>query len=150
MLASRTSGAMSSQGGSEAGNQFIVFATSSGSVAIKSSGVFNPDAQLLLLRDEGGTPIGPKLAIGTRGGGAVWLEPLSGFNAEIHLQAFRDTGARFERAGPALRIATDAPAIAPYGIDIAHIQEEVYVVTWTEGPVSDLQVKWRLVDLQAP
>lgn len=139
---------MSSQGGSEAGNQFIAFATKAGSVALKSSGVFNPDSQLLLLRDEGGTPISPKIATGTRAGAAVWLEPLSGYDAEIHLQAFRDVGTRLERAGPALRIATDASAIAPYGIDIAHIQEEIYVVTWTEGPVSDLQIKWRLVNLE--
>lgn len=145
VLASRELCAMPSQGGSHDHGRFMVFTTEGGGIGIKPSDLFDPDAPVLLLREEGGGPLTPKLAVGPSGGLAAWLEPGIGYAAEIRVQGFSATGSAMQRSGPAITIPTDAPAIAPYGIDVAHIQDGVYMVTWTEGPVSDLQVKWRLL-----
>src|SRR5690606_2080261 len=92
ILASRELCAMPSQGGNGAHGRFMVFTTEAGGIGIKPSDLFNPDAPVLLLRDEGGSPIGPRLAVGPSGGLAAWLEPVSGYDAEIHIQGFSGSG----------------------------------------------------------
>ena len=146
ILASRQGGSMSSQGGNESEGQFMAFITEDGAVAVKPSELFNAEAPVLHVREPGGGPLAPKIAVGPTGGAVAWIEPLTGFNGEIHLQGFVGDGFDMERAGSAMRITTDAPAIIPYGIDIEHIEDSVYMITWTEGPTSDLQIKWQMVD----
>lgn len=140
---------MVSLGGNEHLGQYVATVALDGTIALKPSTLFNPLAATLRLGTPGGAPIYPTVAVGPDNGAVAWLAPISGFNAEIHLQAFAADDKGIALLGSEAVVATDNPAIAPYRLSLIHIQDSVYMLTWTEGPTDELQVKWRFVDLDA-
>jgi hypothetical protein len=138
---------MVSLGGSGDRGQFLAAVAQDGTIGLKPSTLFNAEAPMLTVGSPGPAPIYPTVAVGPENGALAWLAPTSGFNAEIHLQGFSVDGSDIALVGSETIVATDNPAIAPYRISLIHIQDAVYMLTWTEGPTAELQVKWRLVDL---
>jgi hypothetical protein len=138
---------MVSLGGNEHRGQYVAAVAPDGTIALKPSTLFNAEAPLLTVGTPGDTPMFPTIAVGPESGAVAWLSQLSGFNAEIHLQAFTGDGYDISLVGSEAVVPTDNPAIGPYRLSLIHVQDAVYMLTWTEGPTSALQVKWRFVDL---
>lgn len=79
------------------------------------------------------------------GGAVVWYraDP-SPIRNEVIVQPF-DTSSGLS-AGNELVVPTSDPARPPYGPSIAHVDGQVYFVTWSEGPsTSDTRIKGRFV-----
>ncbi len=135
------------QGGmAHTNGRYIAWNSAAGEVRIKA--MYDPSAPTLTLRETGGnTPIYPRVAVAPGGGAVAWLEILSGNNTEVHVRSFSEGESTIEPSSSERIIVTDAPAIGAYRISITHVQDSTYFVTWTEGPTTNLQVKWRLVDL---
>lgn len=150
VLVGEGAGSMPMHGGNEEVGEYLVFTNADGEIGIKSADLLNAEAPYLTLRETGGSAIYPRVAAGQNAGAAVWMEPTgNSFDAAIHVQGFSGHGFSMEEVGDEIVIETDNPAIGAYRPEIAHIQDSIYAVVWTEGPTSDLQIKWQLIDLQA-
>ena len=136
-----------SLGGNEDRGQYVAAVAPDGTIAMKPSTLFNAEAPMLTVGSPGAAPIYPTIAVGPDSGAIAWLSPTTGFNAEIHLQAFAGDGNDIALVGGETIVATDNPAVGPYRLSLIHIQDAVFMLTWTEGPTTALQVKWRFVDL---
>ncbi len=134
-------------GGTEAHGQYAAVANADGTLSLKDSTLFNVEAPVLQVRSPGPDALYPTIASSEHGAAVAWLEPTMGYSAEIHLQAFRGRGYDLELVGEELTVSTDSPAIGPYRLSLTHIQDAVYMLTWTEGPTDVLSVKWRFLQL---
>jgi len=140
---------MVSLGGDDDRGDFVTVVAADGTLAIKPSSQFDESAPMLYLGTAGATPLYPTIAVGPQGGAVAWLQPTTGYNAEIHIQGFGNSDSAMVSQGSEQTIPTENGAIGPYRLSLIHIENSVYMITWTEGPTADLQVKWRFVDLAA-
>jgi hypothetical protein len=126
---------------------YLASGLDAGGLMLKQATTFDPDSASLALGTSGTVALYPQPAASEGGGAVAWLEGTTGFNAEIHMQAFLEGGASITASGDEITIPTDNPSVAPYRLSLVHVADSVYLLTWTEGPTSDLQVKWRFVDM---
>ncbi len=143
---SREKSSQVSIGGDSTQGLYLVSSRAAGGLLLKAATDFDPDsAELQLGGDK--LVVYPQVAANEGGGLVAWHEVTTGSNAGLHLQAFQKESGALVAAGEQVTIATDNPTIAPYKLSLVHLFDQAYFLTWTEGPVSDLQVKWRFVDM---
>ena len=77
----------------------------------------------------------------------AWLGGSMG--TELHLQGFGfgREGSVLMATGEEQTVATDNATIPTYQLEVEHMVDQIFLVTWSEGPASALQAKWRLVDM---
>lgn len=146
---SNDNGSQVSFGSSTAMGAFVVATRSAGGLILKPADALDPSSSELVL-DRAKAALYPQVALGDGTGVVGWLENTAGVEAEIHLQGFSSESTNPVAMGEPRTLSTDNATVGAYRLSISHILDQVFVVTWTEGPVSALQVKWRLVDMSAP
>ncbi len=143
---SREKSSQVSLGGEEGLGYYLVSGRSAGGLLLKSAVDFDPDSNELKL-GESKLAISPQVAASEGGGLVAWLETSAGFEAELYWQAFQNQDGSLVAIDEPRMVATDNPSIGAYRLSLVHLHDEVFMLTWTEGPVSDLHVKWRFLDL---
>jgi hypothetical protein len=146
---SNDNGSQVSFGSSTAMGSYVVAGRAAGGLIVKPADALDPSSSELVL-DRAKVALYPQVALGNGTGVVGWLENTAGVEAEIYLQGFTSESANPIAMGGARILATDNATVGAYRLSISHILDQVFVVTWTEGPVTALQVKWRLVDMSAP
>jgi hypothetical protein len=139
-------GSQVSFGSSAAMGSYVVSGRASGGLILKPADALDASSSELTL-SRAKVALYPQLALGEADGVVAWLENTAGVEAEIYLQGFSQAGGNPIAVGEPQILVTDSASIGAYRLSISHLLDQVFVVTWTEGPVTELQVKWRLVDM---
>lgn len=88
------------------------------------------------------------IASGKSGGAVAWYRSAeSPSRGKVILQAFNDELV----GGSEVTFDMVTEGIAPFGPDIAHVQDDIYLISWSEGDSGrEAEVKARFVKLSAP
>jgi len=78
------------------------------------------------------TDVVPRLVAGESALGLAWLRITSGFRADLFYRRIEATGTTIT-AGAEMEIATIRDVYAPYAIDLIHIRDDVFFITWAQG-----------------
>ncbi|MBO6938506.1 MAG: hypothetical protein JJ863_26300 [Deltaproteobacteria bacterium] len=91
----------------------------------------------------GNTDIGPQLVAGDTGLGLAWLRITSGFRADLFLRRV-DTEGTTPTGGAEAEIPSTGDVFAPYGIDMVHIGDDVFFLTWVQGETVDGDTRYEV------
>lgn len=91
----------------------------------------------------GNTDIGPQLVAGDTGLGLAWLRITSGFRADLFLRRV-DAEGTTATAGAEAEIPTTGDVFAPYGIEMAHLGDDVFFLTWVQGETRDGETRYEV------
>ncbi len=91
----------------------------------------------------GNTDIGPQLVAGDTGLGLAWLRITAGFRADLFLRRV-DTEGTTPTGGVEVEIPTTGDVFAPYGIDMVHVGDDVFFLTWVQGETRDGETRYEV------
>lgn len=91
----------------------------------------------------GNTDIGPQLVAGDSALGLAWLRATAGFRADLFVRRV-DVEGTVPTAGDEVEIPTTGDVFAPYAIDMVHIRDDVFFLTWIQGETRDGETRYEM------
>ena len=87
--------------------------------------------------------IGPQLVASDTGLGLAWLRVTTGFRADLFTRRVDAEGTTLT-AGAEAEVPTTGDVFAPYGIDMVHIGDDVFFLTWVQGESVDGDTRYEV------
>lgn len=102
-------------------------------------------ASFIELGSGGGLDYSPRIVAGIDGGSVFWYRNISGFRNQFMGQSFHYDGSSFTLGTPRAVCNAEVP---PYAPAAAHVDDDIYVIAWSEGVSPAFRIKMAFVNME--